>query len=215
MKHILEMEGPVYRFLTRLAELILLNGIFLIFCIPIITIGASTTALYSVTLKMVKNEESGVWSGFVQAFKKNFKQSTIIWIFLVIVGLVLLIDYTYLQSYDGRFSLIVMLSLFFFTFVYLLLTSLIFPYVARFKNTVKESVVNVLKIAVANPYPTILVLIISIGPVVLMFLSPYLFVFKLYLNIFFGFSVVAYLNSFLIRNIYEKYEDGKRMNGKS
>lgn len=207
MKHILGIEGPVYRFLTRLAELILLNGIFLIYCIPIITIGASTTALYSVTLKMVRNEESGVCSEFVHAFKKNFKQSTMIWIVLVIIGLVLFMDYTYLQSYDGRFSLIVILILFFFTFVYLLLTSLIFPYVARFKNTVKESVLNVLKIAVANPYQTILILIFSIGPIVLMFLSPYLFVLKLYLNIFFGFSVVAYLNSFLIRKIYEKYED--------
>lgn len=206
MKHILEMEGPVYRFLTRFAELIILNGMFLLFSIPIITIGASTTALYSITLKMVRNEDNGVCREFIQAFKINFKQSTMIWIIFVVSGLVLLMDYSYLQSYDGRFSVIVVISLFLFTFVYLLLISFIFPYVARFNNTVKESVGNVLKIAVVNPYPTILVLIISIGPVVLMFLSPFLFVFKLYLNIFFGFSVVAYLNSFLIRNIYEKYE---------
>lgn len=206
MKHILEMEGPVYRFLTRIAELILLNGMFLIFSIPIITIGASTTALYSVTLKMVRNEDCGVCREFMQAFKLNFKQSTAIWIILIVSGLVLLMNYSYLQSYDGSLSLIVMLSLFLFTFVYLLLISFIFPYVARYKNTVREAVINVLKIAVANPNSTILVLIISIGPVVLMFLSPFLFVFKLYLNIFFGFSAVAYLNSFLIRNIYEKYE---------
>lgn len=206
MKHFLEMEGPVYRFLSRLMELALLNIMFLIFCIPIITIGASSTALYSVTLKMVRNEESNVCSGFVQAFKKNFKQSTIIWIYLLIAGFILSMNYFLLQSYTGKFSLIVILSLFFITFIYLLLTVLVFPYVSRFKNTVKESVVNVLKIAVANPSRTILVLIISIGPVVLMFLSPYLFIFQLYVSVFFGFSLVAYLNSFLFRDIYAKYE---------
>ncbi|MGI8384030.1 YesL family protein [Robertmurraya sp. P23] len=205
MKHFLSMEGPVYRFLTRFVELIVLNGLFLLFCIPIFTIGASTTALYSVTLKMVRNEESGVYSGFVQAFKKNFKQSTSIWILLMFAGLILFLDYLYLEVYEGNFTLLIILSLFFFTCIYLLLTILIFPYVARFENTIRESVVNALKIAVTNPIQTIPVLIFSIGPVLFIFFSPYIFVLALYLSIFLGFSLVAYLNSFLFRNIYEKY----------
>jgi uncharacterized membrane protein YesL len=205
MKHFIDMEGPVYRLLTRFVELIVLNYLFLLFCIPIFTIGASTTALYSVTLKMVRNEESGVYSGFVQAFKKNFKQSTSIWILLMFAGLILLLDYLYLKLYDGNFTLLIILSLFFFTCIYLVLTILIFPYVARFENTIRESVVNALKIAVTNPFQTILVLIFSIGPVLLIFLSPYFFLLALYLCIFFWFSLVAYLNSFLFRNIYEKY----------
>lgn len=205
MKHFLSMEGPVYRILTRFVELIVLNGLFLLFCIPIFTIGASTTALYSVTLKMVRNEESGVYSGFVQAFKKNFKQSTCIWILLMFAGLILFLDYLYLELYEGNFTLLIILSLFFFTCIYLLLTILIFPYVARFKNTIRESVVNAMKIAITNPFQTISVLIFSIGPVLLIFFSPYLYLLALYLSIFLGFSLVAYLNSFLLRNIYEKY----------
>lgn len=205
MKHFLSMEGPVYRILTRFVELIVLNGLFLLFCIPIFTIGASTTALYSVTLKMVRNEESGVYSGFVQAFKKNFKQSTSIWILLMFTGLILFLDYLYLELYEGNFTLLIILSLFFFTCIYLILTILIFPYVARFKNTIRESFVNAMKIAITNPFQTIPVLIFSIGPVLLIFFSPYLFLLALYLSIFLGFSLVAYLNSFLLRNIYEKY----------
>jgi uncharacterized membrane protein YesL len=205
MKHFLFMEGPIYRFLTRVVELIVLNFMFLLFCIPIFTIGASTTALYSVTLKMVRNEESGVYSGFVQAFKKNFNQSTSIWILLMFAGLILLLDYLYLKLYDGNFTLLIILSLFFFTCIYLLLTILIFPYIARYENTIRESVVNALKIAVTNPFQTIPVLIFSIGPVLLIFLSPYFFLLALYLSIFLGFSLVAYLNSFMFRNIYEKY----------
>jgi uncharacterized membrane protein YesL len=205
MKHFLNMEGPFYRFLTRFVELIVLNCMFLLFCIPIFTIGASTTALYSVTLKMVRNEEGVVYSCFFQAFKRNFKQSTSIWILLLFAGIIILLDYLYLKLYDGNFTLLIIFSLFFFTFIYLLLTILIFPYVARFENTIRESVVNALKIAVTNPFQTIPVLIFSIGPVLLIFLSPHFFLVALYLSIFLGFSLVAYLNSFLFRNIYEKY----------
>ncbi|SHS41662.1 Predicted integral membrane protein [Mycobacteroides abscessus subsp. abscessus] len=205
MRHFLSMEGPVYRILTRFVELIVLNGLFLLFCIPIFTIGASTTALYSVTLKMVRNEESGVYSGFVQAFKKNFKQSTSIWIMFLFAGIILFLDFLYLEVYEGNFTLLIILSLIIFTCIYLLLTILIFPYVARFKNTIRESMVNAMKIAITNPFQTIPVLIFSIGPVLLIFFSPYLFLLTLYLSLFLGFSLVAYLNSFLLRNIYEKY----------
>lgn len=58
------MDSPVMRFLSRLCDLMILNILCLICCIPIVTIGASITALYSVTLKMVKGEDSYIAKGF-------------------------------------------------------------------------------------------------------------------------------------------------------
>ncbi|PKG21556.1 YesL family protein [Niallia nealsonii] len=206
MNHIFEWNGPLYRFLLKICELMLLNCLFLLFCLPIITIGASTTALYAITLKMVRNEEVNLLAGFIQAVKKNFKQSTAIWIFLVIMGSILYIDYSFLKQYAGPFSLLVHISLFFFSLVYLITILFVFPYISRFKNSVKESIGNTLKMAAANPIKIMPILIISLFPVVLMLISPYLFVFCLYLSVFLGFSFIAYLNSFFIRNIYERYE---------
>jgi len=205
MKNLFEMEGPIFSFLSRIGQLMLLNGIFILFSLPIITIGASSSALYAVTLKMVRNEDDGVYSGFIQAFKSNLKQSTIIWIVLLAAGFILLLDYNYLQAYKGKLISLVILSLFLFTCLYLLLLILTFPYVARFDNTVRKTAVNVLKIAIANPFQTIPVLIYSIVPFLLMLLSPQFFIFVLYISIFFGFSLIAYLNSFILRRIYEKY----------
>ena len=129
-----------------------LNGIFILFSLPIITIGASSTALYAVTLKMVRNEDDGIYSGFIQAFKRNLKQSTLIWIVFLVAGFILLLDYNYLQSYKGKSISVVILSLLIFTCVYLLLLILTFPYVARFDNTVRKTVVNVMKITIVNPF---------------------------------------------------------------
>ncbi|MBO0603490.1 YesL family protein [Sporosarcina sp. E16_3] len=205
MKNLFEMEGPIFRFSSRIGQLMVLNGIFILFSLPIITIGASSTALYSVTLKMVRNEDEGVYNGFIQAFKKNLKQSTLIWIVLLAAGFILLLDYNYLQSYKGKLISLVIVSLLLFTCVYLLLLILTFPYAARFDNTVRKTAVNVLKIAIVNPFQTIPVLIYSIVPILLMLLSPQFFILVLYISIFFGFSLIAYMNSFILRRIYEKY----------
>lgn len=64
MSSFFNMDSPVMRFLSRLCDLMILNILCLICCIPIVTIGASITALYSVTLKMVKGEDSYIAKGF-------------------------------------------------------------------------------------------------------------------------------------------------------
>ena len=77
----------------KLADLILLNLLFIICCIPIVTIGASITAMYYVTLKMVRNEESYLFRSFFKSFKQNLKQSTVIWLILLAVSIVLWMDF--------------------------------------------------------------------------------------------------------------------------
>ena len=66
------LDSPLMRFLSRLSDIFILNVLFLLCCIPVVTIGASATALYTVTLKMARNEESYITKGFFKAFKSNF-----------------------------------------------------------------------------------------------------------------------------------------------
>ena len=66
MSGFFNMDSPVMRFLSRVCDLMILNFMCLICCIPIVTIGASVTALYSVTLKMVRGEESYIFKGFLE-----------------------------------------------------------------------------------------------------------------------------------------------------
>ena len=87
------VEGPLFSGLGRLADLFWLNILFIVCSLPIFTIGASTTALYYVTLKMVKNEEGHITKSFFRAFKENFRQSTLIWLMVMLVGALLFGDY--------------------------------------------------------------------------------------------------------------------------
>lgn len=77
MRNVFNMDSPLMRFLSWLADLVILNLCFLIGSLPLVTAGASLTALYSVCLKMVRNEESGIFTGFWKAWKANLRQSTL------------------------------------------------------------------------------------------------------------------------------------------
>ena len=82
-------DNPVWRFIGKLGDLIILNVLWIVCSIPIFTIGASTTAVYYVTLKMVRDEEDSTIKSFFRSFKSNFKQATAIWLILLAAGAVL------------------------------------------------------------------------------------------------------------------------------
>src|SRR5699024_4265371 len=85
-------DNIVVRALGKIFDLMCLNILWLVCSIPVITVGASTTALYTVVLKMVKNEEGYILKDFLKAYKSNFKQSTIAWIMILMIGIICWVD---------------------------------------------------------------------------------------------------------------------------
>ena len=83
MERFLGQEGWLFRFLDRLWDLIVLNVLFIITCIPLFTVGAAISALYTVTMKGVRKEDSYIVRSYLSAFKENFKKSTILWLLMI------------------------------------------------------------------------------------------------------------------------------------
>lgn len=78
--NVFSFDGPVYWGLEKLFNLMLLHLLWVVCSLPLITAGASTTALFAVMLKLVRGEEGYIFKGFLQAFRENFKKSTVIWL---------------------------------------------------------------------------------------------------------------------------------------
>lgn len=140
MSSFFNMDSPVMRFLSRLCDLMILNILCLICCIPIVTIGASITALYSVTLKMVKGEDSYIAKGFFKGFRQNFKISTIIWLILLVIGALLAFDFRAVNMLPAALQNVFRILVGAFITFYILLFSYIFPYIARFENGIKDTI---------------------------------------------------------------------------
>lgn len=92
------IDSKFYEVVSKIADLVILNLIFVLCSLPIITIGASTTALYGVTKKMAGNREGYIFRNFFQLFKENFRQSTVMWIILLVAAMIPTIDLYIINS---------------------------------------------------------------------------------------------------------------------
>ena len=86
MRDLLNPDRPLLSFITKMTYSAYLNILWLICSLPVFTIGASTTALYYVTLKMAEDRDEGLTGMFFRAFRQNFVPATKIWLILLAVG---------------------------------------------------------------------------------------------------------------------------------
>lgn len=206
MKKLLDLDSPVIRLLGRLTDLMALNIIFLVTCLPVVTVGAAWTALYYVTLKMVRNEEAYIARSYWRAFRENFRQATVIWCGVLCTGIVLALDFRMMgAAVDGGWQPVRML-LMGVGLLFSMLVLYVFPLLARFQNTVLKMLQNALLIAVRHLPSTLSVLAVTAGSVFVTFAGSQTFVYGIPFWALFGFAVIAYVNSWFFRRVFEKYE---------
>lgn len=198
-------ENPVWRFIGKFFDIMILNVLWFVCSIPIVTIGASTTAVYYVTLKLVRDEEGTTVKSFFKSFRDNFKQSTIIWLLLLLTGAVIGFDMYFFLMLETEASIFrtVMISIFGgFGIVYLCIGLYVFPLQSRFYNPVKRTVFNAFFMSIRHFLQTLGMLAIDIGiPVLALFVAPVLQP----ILFLFGFPLIAFINSYMFTGIFEKY----------
>ena len=92
MNNIFNPDNKFFSFMGRVADLMILNLLCIVCCIPVVTAGPAIAAMYYITLKMARNEESYVVKGFFHSFKQNLKQGIVIQIIMLLLGIVLAFD---------------------------------------------------------------------------------------------------------------------------
>lgn len=197
-------EGSIMKALSRIADLAILNILWLICCVPVVTAGAATTALFTVTLKMVKNEESYIFREYIKALRRNFKQSTIIWVILLAIMMVLGTDYYIMGQWDSQLRYPMLTVIILAGLVFLFVALYIFPLVAKFENTVREYFKNAALMSIKHlPYTMILAVIY----VIQVYACVYMLVNYQYLPILilFGEAAFAYIMSYIYVKIFKTY----------
>lgn len=203
-------SGWFYRFLSRLWDLLVLNFLFLLTSIPIITIGASASALYSVTLKAVRNEESYLVRSYLSAFKENAGKATLLWCVWVAAGIILGVD-IFVLGKASDFGNILILGGWVCAIVWMLSGLYLLPLQARFENSPVRTFLNSLAVAVHFlPCTVQLIGIFAAIPMIgiaLAFLAPSLVSWYCSLFFFVGFGGTAYIVSFLYRRLFDRLEE--------
>ena len=202
MRNLLDPDNPVMQFITKIVYCAYLNILWFICCIPVVTIGASTTALFYVTLKMAKNEEGNITKAFFHSFRENFKQSTKIWLVLLGVGIVLAVDgyALYHLRFENAFWTILTAIFIVAVIAYAVILMYIFPLMARFDNTILAMFKNSIIVGVRFLLCTVLMAVIYflMAVVIIRIFTP---------AIIFGEGLCAFLCSLLLSNILKLLEE--------
>ena len=198
-----KLDSPLMNFLGKMCDLLLLNILALVCSIPIITAGASITSVYYICYKMVKNEEGYIVRGFFKSFKENFIQSTAIWMIQLLLMFVLIVDFRIIVASGLNFPKPLIIAVIACSMIFYLGMVFALPLQARFENKVKNTIKNSFLIFFSHLPITILLVVISIMPFVLVY-----FVEKITpIVLLMGFSVVVYCQSFFILRVFKPYEE--------
>ena len=193
-------DNPVWRFIGKFWDVLIVNVLWVVCSIPVVTIGASTTAMYYVTLRLVRDDDGYTFRSFFKSFKENFKQATIIWLIFLAVGALLAFDLYYFVRLvsPSTFRTVMITAFLSMAFIWTAMFTYVFPLQARFYNPVKRTIFNSFFMSVRHVFSTI-GMVAADGAI--LFLSV---TFIPQLTIF-GVALIAFFNSFFFNNIFKKY----------
>jgi len=214
MGKLFNMDSPIMRVLGKIADIMWLNLLTAICCIPIITAGAAFTALHYTCLKLVRDEESYVTKDFFNSFKENIKQGILLWLIVVFAGLFIAFDFwclvtmTESGSMVGFPVIIVFAGLCVVTIFVLSTVTFLFPIQSHFSNTIKGTIRNSFMMSVLVLPKTVLMVVIMVLPMGVLILADYFQAFYslIPIAILFWFSGPAYLMALLYNKTFKRFE---------
>lgn len=188
-------ESPLFSKLSTLADLVLLNLLTILCSLPVITAGASITALYYTMFKL-RSQESNLYRSFFKSFKENFKQSTIIWLVLLVVGaLICMCALMYRQMNMPILLACTLLGL----FIWGVVISWVFPLLSRFYSTTLGTLRNAVLFGTSYFLLSVSMTLVNLIPLVVFLFIPSFFIYLAPLWLCIWFSFAAYCNTGLLK----------------
>lgn len=207
--HLFKMDGPFYRFLDRATDLIFLNIIFLICCLPIVTIGPALTALYYVTMKIQRGEDPSIIKTFFHSFRTNFKQGLVLGVAMLLIAALLVFDLTALTSVVDIPAAIAQILIFLsiFLLIALVLVALyVFAVLAQFDNNTLQLVKWSAILSIRHLPVTIFSILVAAIPALVFLFLPEIFWRVMVPALFLiAFSGTAMLQSFFYVRVFDFY----------
>ncbi len=204
MLSFLSPDSRFMRIMSRVGDLLVLNLLFLICSLPVVTIGASATALYAVCLRLDTSREAGLFRGFFQALVQNLGQATALWLILLLGIVSSAVSGLFLYSLGGVFS---WLSLICWAMLLLVLMAgaYVFPLQSQFSNGILSTLRNAVFLGLGYLPRSVLLAAISIAPLICLLLDFWLFMKLGFLWAILYFSCAAYANSLLLKKVFAPY----------
>lgn len=203
MEKFFNSDNSVMRALSKIFDMGVLTLIYLVFCIPVVTIGAATTSLYYVSAKVLRHNRSYVWREFWSSFKTNFVQSTIVWVITAIVTVLLIFNMQIVgataDAAKGGYMVGAYLAI---LFILLCISCYVYPIISRFGTKLSQILRLSLYCAFRHFLHTLVMVAILAATVALIYLG---MITNVILIFIFAPGLAGFVYTFPMEHIMKKY----------
>ena len=191
------LNSPLMRGVNKVLMAIYMGMLWFLCSIPIVTIGASTAAMYEVLLKMTKDLEGNITKDFFWGFKNNLKQGICVWLIVLAVFAVLLGNLWYYTVIDGVRHTVLTIVFLVMAVLALAVFSYLFPVMARTENSVKGHFQIAFILAIRNPGWSLMLIIDQLLTLFLIYIFAYA-------PILFIMGPMGYLQGLVFNHIFDR-----------
>ena len=214
MKNLFSLDNPLMQLLTRACDLMIVNLLFLVSCIPVITIGAALCAMNKVCQSIVLDDDRGIFKLYVSGFKDNFKQATIVWLFTLLVGASLVCYWLIVVNFcRGTLATVLLILMAVLAVVALSLVVYLFPLIARYENSLPEHVKNAGILAITRLLLTPVLIIFTAVPFILPLIALNAYLQTMIFWVIIGFAFLTYMANLMLKPIYQILESPSMQKG--
>ena len=203
MGNIFRWDSPFSQKIAKVGNLVLLNILWIVCSLPVVTMGAATTALYYTVFQYQTNGEDEVFRPFFRAFAKNFLQSTLLWMGILAITALMTFNVRYLFAYGGNGLLWIVIIV--VSALFLMIQPQLLPQLARFETKLGVAIKNAALLTVLHMPSAFLMAALNVLPIVIFFAYPTMFMKWLPLWVCIWFSLVAYMNGRMLLKIWNKH----------
>lgn len=194
------LENPVFQILGKICDMLFVSVVYILLCLPIVTIGPASTALYYAIVKVIRRERGYIFREFFRSFKLNFKKGAIIGILLAIAFVILGFDLAYawgLTETESSKGSLLMGAFIGITFLTVSFSIYVFPILSRFEMTVKQLFKAGVYMSMKHIHFTILMILVNAAALVIIyFFFPFIFIAP---------ATTVLVNSLMMERIFKKY----------
>lgn len=201
MRDFFNTDNKVMKALSKLFDIGYLSIVFILFCIPVVTMGAALTALYYTTVKVIRRDRGYVFQEFWRSFKLNFFAATKMWVIELVIIVIMLFNITTVMEGTTQTSGYMLGAYIVMSIIVYAVSCYAYPVLSRFvmKNT--QIVRLSLYLAARHIYFTIPLIVISAAAIIAVFLLiPYMPIVPILVP-----GLASLLYSYIMEIVLKKY----------
>lgn len=203
MNHIFSIDGKIYGGMSFVANLAILNVLWIITSIPLFTMGAASVALYECVADIRAGKTNSIEKKFLISFMKNFRQSTLVWVIYMILFAIDVIDIYVVNDILGQKELLII----FYLIATIILGACIFSLgiMSKFTNTTKKVIKYGFLFFIGYlPFAILLIFVSIIPAIVIYYIGKFNNIITFFILVF-GVSIEAYMHTEIFKKVFQKY----------